>query len=54
MRKLLFIMFLIGGMLSIPTTLLADEGQKKTIRLFLNSGDLLDFFSYPPTILSLF
>lgn len=43
MRKLLFIMFLIGGMLSIPTTLLADEGQKKTIRLFLNSGDLLDF-----------
>lgn len=43
MRKLLFIMSLIGGLLSIPSTLLADDGQKKTIRLFLNSGDLLDF-----------
>lgn len=43
MRKLLFILSLIGGLLSVPTNLMADEGQKKSIRLFLNTGELLDF-----------
>lgn len=43
MRKLLFILSLIGGLLAVPTNLMADEGQKKSIRLFLNTGELLDF-----------
>ena len=43
MRKLLFILSLIGGLLSVPTNLMADEGQKKTIRMFLNTGEQLDF-----------
>lgn len=45
MRKLLFILSLIGGLLSVPTNLMADEGQKKSIRLFLNTGELLDFYA---------
>lgn len=43
MRKLLFIFSLIGILLSVPASLMADEGQKKSIRLFLNTGEQLDF-----------
>lgn len=43
MRKILFVLCLISGFFSIPCNLMADEGQKKTIRLFLNDGQLLEF-----------
>lgn len=43
MRKILFVLCLISGFFSIPYNLMADEGQKKTIRLFLNDGQLLEF-----------
>lgn len=43
MRKILFALCLISGFFSVPNNLMADEGQKKTIRLFLNDGQLLEF-----------
>ncbi|MBQ8128010.1 MAG: hypothetical protein IJ176_06400 [Prevotella sp.] len=43
MRTILLALTLLAGMLSAPTALSADDGQKKTIRLFLSDGQLLDF-----------
>ena len=43
MRKLLFALSLIGGLLSVPAGLMADDGQKNRIRLFLSDGERLDF-----------
>lgn len=43
MRKQFFMISLVGILLCVPASMLADEGQKKSIRLFLNTGELLDF-----------
>ncbi len=43
MRRILFAFSLILGLLSVPTQLFADDGQKKTVRFFLNTGETLDF-----------
>ena len=43
MRKFLFLLSLLCGLLANFSQVKADSGQDKTIRFFLNTGELLDF-----------
>lgn len=43
MRKILFVLSLILGFQSFSSYLFADEGQRKSIRLYLKTGETLDF-----------
>lgn len=43
MKKLLFVLSLILGFQSFSSHLFADEGQRKSIRLYLKMGETLDF-----------
>ena len=39
MKKILFTLSLIAGLFSVPSSLQADDGEKKTIRFFLSDGE---------------
>ena len=43
MKKFLFVLSLILGFQSFSSHLFADEGQRKSIRLYLKTGETLDF-----------
>ena len=43
MRRFLFILSLILGLQTLSLQLFADDGQRKSIRLFLKTGETMDF-----------